>query len=133
MKRVVGLLLLLGCGERQSAGIEGTWTLHVDRSWTTPDGVTEPSQALDEADYHAVTGPDYAVVITATVVEVGEVPMEGARGADVGVRAHFDLDGGTFAGGRFEVWDDGGLQAELTLFGSGVPIASSERGALSPP
>jgi hypothetical protein len=133
MIRVLGLLLLVACGEQQPAGIEGVWTLRVDRAWTAPDGVTSPSQALDEADFHVVTGPDYAVVITATAVEVGEVPMEGIRGEDVGVRAHFDLDGGTFAGGRFEVWDDGGLQAELTLFGSGVPIASSERGPLIAP
>lgn len=133
MTRAWALLGLMACGERQATGIEGAWTLRVDRAWTAPDGITEPGQALDEADYHAVTGPDYAVVITATGVTVGDVPMEGARGADVGVRAHFELDGGTFAGGRFEVWDDGGLQAELTLFGSGVPIASSERGALIAP
>lgn len=133
MMRLLGGILLMACGEREPAGIEGAWTLRVDRAWTAPDGVTSPTVALDEADYHAVTGPDYAVVITETAVEVGDVPMEGIRGADVGVRAHFDLDGGTFAGGRFQVWDDGGLQAELTLFGSGVPIASSERGALIAP
>lgn len=133
MTRLLGMVLLVACGEREPSGIEGAWTLHVDRAWTAPDGVTSPTVALDEGDYHAVTGPDYAVVITATGVTVGDVPMVGARGADVGVRAHFDLDGGTFAGGRFQVWDDGGLQAELTLFGSGVPIASSERGSLTAP
>jgi len=37
----------------------------------------------------------------------------------------------TFAGGRFVVWAaDVGLQAELTIYGSGVPIVSSERGPL---
>jgi hypothetical protein len=36
-----------------------------------------------------------------------------------------------FAGGRFVVWSsDGGFEAEYTVYGSGVPIISSERGPL---
>jgi hypothetical protein len=39
----------------------------------------------------------------------------------------------TFAGGRFAVWPgQTSLQAELTIYGSGVPIVSSEREALTP-
>jgi hypothetical protein len=39
---------------------------------------------------------------------------------------------GTFAGGRIMVWraanDD--LQAELTIYGSGLPVIKSERGSI---
>ncbi|NJL28936.1 MAG: hypothetical protein HC897_14125 [Thermoanaerobaculia bacterium] len=62
------------------------------------------------------------------------IPEEGIRGRRVGepaAAAVFDLDEGTFAGGRFVVWGGpAGLEAELTVFGSGVPILSSERGTL---
>jgi len=44
-----------------------------------------------------------------------------------------DLTVGTVAGGRFRVWvGETGLQAERTLYGSGVPILLSERGPLRP-
>jgi hypothetical protein len=40
----------------------------------------------------------------------------------------FDLIEGTFAGGSFGVSaEDDGPEARLTLFGSGVPVLSSER------
>jgi hypothetical protein len=44
----------------------------------------------------------------------------------------YELTEGAFAGGRFVIGSvASGLEAELTLYGSGVPIASSERGALA--
>ena len=44
----------------------------------------------------------------------------------------YDLDEGTFAGGRFVVWaGEKGLQAELTIFGSAVPLRYGGRGALT--
>lgn len=53
-------------------------------------------------------------------------PAAGAPGT-----IHYDLGDGTFAGGRFVFWldDDGGYQAEFTLYGSGRPIVQSDRGA----
>jgi hypothetical protein len=43
----------------------------------------------------------------------------------------YELDEGTFAGGRFIVWIiDNSFEAELTIYGSGVPIVKSERGYL---
>ena len=42
------------------------------------------------------------------------------------------LQEGTFAGGQFvQRKGEKGLEAELTMFGSGVPITASERGSLS--
>jgi hypothetical protein len=44
----------------------------------------------------------------------------------------YNLNEGTFAGGRFVVWSGkNGLQGELTIYGSGVYIISSERGSIS--
>jgi hypothetical protein len=43
----------------------------------------------------------------------------------------FELTEGTFAGGRFVVFQGSKtLQGELTLFGSGRPIVESHRGTL---
>ena len=43
----------------------------------------------------------------------------------------YDLSKGLFAGGRFYVWVSGdSLEAELTTYGSVVPIIISERGTL---
>ena len=43
----------------------------------------------------------------------------------------YELDRGTFAGGKFIVTEnDDSLGAELTIYGSGVPIIKSERGFL---
>jgi hypothetical protein len=41
--------------------------------------------------------------------------------------ATYELTGGTMAGGRFVI---SGGRAELTIYGSGVPIVESERGTL---
>ena len=43
----------------------------------------------------------------------------------------YELDEGVFAGGRFVVWiNNDSFEAELTIYGSGVPIIKSERGYL---
>lgn len=43
----------------------------------------------------------------------------------------YNIDEGYFSGGRFVVWiEDGSFYAELTEYGSGVPIIASEKGSL---
>ena len=43
----------------------------------------------------------------------------------------YEIEEGLFAGGRFIVWiADDHFEAELTVYGSGVPIVTSERGRL---
>lgn len=136
--RIAGVVGLAACTGSTAPDelTDGGWSLHVDRTWTAPaEGVSSPSDPLDEADYETTAaGPVYPVIVSdgGASVAIGDTPLEGVRGDDVGARLHYDLDAGTFAGGRFEVWDDGGLQGELTVFGSGVPIVSSERGPLLP-
>ena len=45
----------------------------------------------------------------------------------------YDIQDGYLPGGRFTVWiTDSRFEAELTIYGSGVPISMSERGDLVP-
>jgi hypothetical protein len=120
--------------------VDGRWLLRTDRA-CFGDEVTNPSLAqIPEADYRPLSkGPTYPIVVSkaGSLVEIGGTrrlavhpPMKGSRSAS-GDSIVFDLQEGTFAGGRFVVWSTKqGLQAELTIYGSGVPIISSERGAL---
>jgi hypothetical protein len=116
--------------------VDGAWSFEADRAWHGQGSVTLPSDPLAESDYQPMTPTTlYQVVLsgTGTTVAVGTTPYAGALSATSSDLVTFDLSTGTFAGGRFLVWPGAtGLQAELTIYGSGVPIASSERGALTP-
>ncbi len=116
---------------------DGVWTFRVDRSWDGQGGGAGlPGDPLTEADYVPVSeGPEYTVVVSHSAgrVSIGETPMEGQVSASDDDVLTYDLSDGTFAGGRFVVWEgDVGLQAELTIYGSGLPIVASERGELIP-
>ena len=140
--RPLSLTACLALAACQGSGVptnfdDGTWIFNPDRVWTAPEGgIAAPTDALDEADYSpSDTEPDWSVRVSAhgkslelTVESADLTTINGTGGDAVGDRLHYDLTEGAFAGGRFEVWDDGSLQAELTLFGSGVPIVSSQRG-----
>ena len=66
-------------------------------------------------------------------IAIGAAPIKGSRISITADRIEYDLLEGTFAGGRFVIWEVGGsLQAELLIFGSGVPIVSGNRGSLCP-
>jgi hypothetical protein len=114
---------------------DGAWTFHVDRRWNgDPSSVKQPSTPRAEADYESVAdGPSYAAQVSDAwhSVSIGSMPWLGELTASPSGTLSYDLTSGTFAGARFIVWASAsGLQAELTMYGSGVPIASSERGAL---
>jgi len=124
------------CGTDQGFA-EGKWEMQVDRAWDHDlADVQFPSDSLDEDDYQPVSnGTVYPVVASAGAasVSIGEAPLLGELVASTAGTWTYDLSAGTFAGGRFVVWATlHGLQAELTIYGSGVPIVSSERGALLP-
>lgn len=119
---------------------DGEWELQVDREWVRKGAQSLP-RSLTEDDYRLVSdGPRYSVVVTdgCKKVEIREVgaagehpPKKGATHAS-GDPAVYWLQEGTFAGGQFVLLrGDRGLEAELTMFGSGVPITSSQRGSLS--
>ncbi len=115
----------------------GTWRLVVDRTWDGLAGKVQlPSDALPESAYAAVAEvPAYRIVVSAggDAVEIGEDPLLGRRTKQTDALIEYKLGKGTFAGGRFVVRAGGdGLQGELTIYGSGRPIVSSERGPVLP-
>ncbi len=123
------------CSAELPSFTDGSWEMHVDRKLKgLPGDVQFPTDPLDEEDYEPVDdGPVYPIVVSGDgkFVAVGETPLVGTLVPGGPGEWMFTLDEGTFAGGRFVVWStDAGLQAELTIYGSGVPMVSSERGAL---
>jgi hypothetical protein len=93
-----------------------------------------PSGELRDEDFVAVAPrATYKVEFATdgTSVEVGERPMVGKLSEGSPARFRYTLGDGTFAGGRFTVRaDDGTYRAELTIYGSGLPITQSKRGDL---
>lgn len=129
--------MLCQCGASQTTLLtDGSWQLQVQRVLRDPAAVQLPSQVLTEADYVPSTeGTTHAVVISmqGQRVSIGDAPWSGARSAGDDQPITFELADGTPAGGRFSIWEAAeGLQAELTIYGSGRPIVLSERGALVP-
>jgi hypothetical protein len=125
------------CSESDVSLANGEWLLRVNRRWNgDPTGVESPSTPLPEEDYEPITAaPTYNVGLGLnwSFVAIGNEPISGPLTPESGERFTYDLTSGTSAGGRFVIWaNDSGLQAELTIYGSGVPIASSERGPLTP-
>jgi hypothetical protein len=123
------------CGAASASFEDGPWRLEVDRRWQgDPARIGAPSMELMEGDYAPVTGvAAHAIVVSKRLreVSIGTAPWRGtiAQGSPGSLR--YELSTGTFAGGRWIVWNTArGLEAELTLYGSGVPIVSSERGRL---
>jgi hypothetical protein len=116
---------------------DGRWTLRVNRTWDGTTPVSLPTDMLSEEDYDSAPQPTAHPVMVAhgtVTVTVGSNPMAGSPArTSTATRLMFDLTSGTFAGGRFLVWEGSkGLEAELTIYGSGRPIVQSERGDLVP-
>lgn len=113
---------------------DGIWELRINRVLTFPGEVRSLLWPMDEKDFTVVEdGSCLRVAFSAQGerVEIGDPPLIGRRIASSSNSVSFDLIEGTFAGGSFGVsMKEGGLEASLTLFGSGLPILSSERGPL---
>jgi hypothetical protein len=129
-RRAVLLVLLAAC--RTGAGVTAPgWILRVDQ--TLERGSAKlPDDPLTDASYRRVEPRDaYTVVVdgdqvTITPLDATKTPISGHRQPGTAEET-FTLDLGVFAGGRLVLR---GARAELTIFGSGVPIVASERGAL---
>ncbi len=146
MKHVViylSLALLAGCGATNSSHenavdfllLDGNdFVLEVDRVSERPDAQFRMDD-LQENDYG---GTDDGSQDNVTFSKDGEMvtiepgAIHGQKLNDGDVSKFYELDNGTFAGGRFVVWIRGkNFQAELTVYGSGAPIVKSERGFLA--
>jgi hypothetical protein len=120
--------------------VDGAWELRADRAWDRDSGEVQfPNDPLDEEGFVPLDAPvAYAIALSSDgtrieIVEAGAQPVTGQLHASTSSIVEFDLSGGLFAGGRFVAWvGPGGLQSEYTIYGSGVPIIGSVRGALVP-
>ncbi len=89
-----------------------------------PADLGAPADPAEAADEVAPADP-----LGATGAAASQTAIPGRRTSSDGDRLWYDLD--TFTGGRFVIWQTPeGLQAEMTLYGSGLPIISSVRGRL---
>ena len=124
--------------------VDGLWVLRVDRAVLRENlGLSRHTDQVDESEYRPISkGSTYPIRVSerGARVEIGGEKRLAAQPPMTGVRSSpaepllYDLDDGTFAGGRFVVWSGkNGLQGELTIYGSGVYIITSERGPISRP
>ena len=111
-------------------------TFLADRAVNGPSSSAQlPNDALPESDYMPLPqNKSYPVSFAVdgnTVTITSDTAIVGTWDQQTGGTRRFNLTSGVFAGGRFDVWSgDTAFHAELTIYGSGVPIVSSERGTL---
>ncbi len=112
-----------------------SFVMEVDRILEISDGQL-PMDDLQENDYIKI---DEDIKYDVTFSEDGQTvtiepgSISGHKTDESGESGNYYLDEGVFAGGRFVVWtNNDSFEAELTIYGSGVPILRSERGYLLP-
>jgi hypothetical protein len=142
---LVGLACLPAChqgvgpsnlpGGRSLVLDDGAWIFAVDR--VVPAGsivVAVPDDPIPDSAYAPIAGGAYLLDVSEggrRVVVTTEPPLVAGLNQADEQRLMYRLVEGTFAGGRIVVWtSSSGLQAELTIYGSGVPVIRSERGSL---
>jgi len=139
MLLVMVLFLLTNCSSKDAKEsmlqFEGnSFILKIDRRSENPS-VKYPNDQLLENDYEAlVNGPSYELsfdedkqAFLIVTLDVSGVLVANEESIKI-----YELDSGLFAGGRFIIWiSDDTIEAEYTVYGSGVPILTSERGYLT--
>ena len=135
-------IILLSCNDKNSdtkpaadlSFLAGkALTLKIDRILESPD-VQSPADQLEDKDYRAFIGDKIYTISFSEDGKVVNIEPGSMRGNYITSEAEnitFELSEGVFAGGRFVVRSNGETsEAELTIYGSGVPIVLSERGNL---
>lgn len=122
-----------GCGGPTTAG---RYVMRVDRTFDRSSQPELPSDELPPESYRPTPPSDrWDVTIEGSRVVLepigqarpGASRLEGKETSSGGGERRFTIEHGSFAGGLFVMRGD---EAELTMFGSGVPVVSSERGKL---
>ncbi len=141
----IGLATVIACAacrpsnssdsELRHAFHDGVWLLTVDRALRPGSStVGVPTDPLSEADFAPVDGgARYRLVVSeeSARIAVVESQMVAQLEQTTAERLIYGLVDGAFAGGRIMVWrEPSGIQAELTIYGSGVPVVRSERGSV---
>lgn len=93
-----------------------------------------PGDELEETDYIDYYGDkNYSISFSENgqIVTIEPGSISGNKINTEAKSVSYELTDGLFAGGRFIVRiDEDKFDAELTIYGSGIPIVSSERGSL---
>lgn len=138
---LTSLLILMWCCSKDKScdcdlnrSLEGnSYTFLVDRICTQLN-VQFPDEELSEECYTQINeDKSYDIIFSANGenVTIDSSEITGTLQTVETQKEIFYLDEGLFAGGRFVVWKQNGiLEAELTVYGSGRPIVGSERGTL---
>ncbi|MBX3230480.1 MAG: hypothetical protein KIT84_02895 [Labilithrix sp.] len=141
MKLAFAVLALAACaGSSAPSSSTPRSVLVVDRTFDRARQPPSPSTDLPAASYQVVAPAERWTIaidgdhVVLTPIGEGEARtrIEGREsgsgsGSSSSGERRFELTEGVFAGGRFVLRGD---EAELTIFGSGVPIVSSERGKI---
>ncbi|MCP4441481.1 MAG: hypothetical protein GY810_21445 [Aureispira sp.] len=112
-----------------------SFTLKIDKIAKHPK-VGYPFNPVDEKEYKNVSkGNEYTVSFSkngnSITIMPGEIKGKITKIEDKNIK-EYELEKGLVANGRFDVWlDNNKLKAEYTIYGSGVPVISSERGLLT--
>jgi hypothetical protein len=127
-------------GSKTDAGAGAqVFSLVVSKRWTRASGGPLAHDEVPEQSYKPATGIEYQVVLrnggTTVAIRGPGLDCSGSLAKSDGGVMTFTLDQGLFAGGRFVMSaavdvDAQDRAAELTVYGSGVPIVSSDRGVL---
>lgn len=111
--------------------------LVVDQIAESPNiDVQGPGESVPESAYvESIAGTEYEIEFSEdrNRIVIGSEPIMGDLETEEENLIRYQLSTGLFAGGRFLVWiENDRFEAELTEYGSGLPIVKSEKGILEP-
>ena len=119
--------------EISSLNFNRNYTFYVDRVADHP-AVQFPMDTLAEEQYSPVnSGKSYEVKFSedGEKVYIDNDSLTGSLNSKTESKMSYNIIRGFFVGGRFVIWPKAqSITAELTEYGSGVPIIFSERGRL---
>ena len=137
------VILIIGCDNYNSTDKSdlnfqsldgGNFELNVDRALESAASVQFPMDDLQEINYkelNEVTIYNVKFSEDGRIVVIEPGSIYGQKTNNSVESIYYELGKGTFAGGRFIVWiNNNEFEAELTIYGSGLPIVKSERGYL---
>jgi hypothetical protein len=132
---VIGMVLCLSFEASAGGVADGLWQLTIDRAFDQSVSPPFPSSMLAESVYQPVSnGRTYRVRVSenGSKISIEDLQVEGMLTKNLDVYELRDTASGSRfgAGGRFIIMvGKKGLEAELTTYGSGIPIIKSERGS----
>ena len=134
-------LIIIACSKKtpdelnnsSSSQNTGSYIFYVEKSVNNPN-VQFPFDTIAEEQYgQDNTGKTYEIKFSSDEqrVSINHDSIQGTIITETNLKKSYNLNKGVFAGGRFVICPkDQPTEAELTIYGSGVPIIFSEKGKL---